>query len=131
MDIQTTNGALDFSRSDLVLASKRKTVAQALQTRLSTLLGTRPWDTSSGVDLLGKVFVKNPNLAVVSATLKAAIVDVVGVARLVSYSQTLTGRALSVTFQVETDGDPVETLQVSISTTDAARAQLTFVCHLV
>lgn len=130
-DLKTHGGALVLERGDLVmLDDARALVAQAIQARLSTLRGTRPWDASYGPDLLGQVFVKNPDLEAISALLKAEITSVAGVSRLLSYEQVLTGRAFSVTFTVEVEGDAAAAVTLQLSLSSAARAQLVFNAHL-
>lgn len=89
---------------DLQLVDGAARVAQQIKVTLLLFLGEWFLDTDFGVPYLEQVLVKNPNFAGVNALLRARILDVPGVTRIVSLSMDMNrqARTLSVTFSAET-----------------------------
>jgi len=89
---------------DLRLVDGAARVAQQIKVTLLLFLGEWFLDTDFGVPYLEEVLVKNPNFAGVNALLRARILDVPGVTRIVSLSMDMNrqARTLSVTFSAET-----------------------------
>jgi hypothetical protein len=65
-----------------------ETVWQRVMFRLRMLEGEWFLDNRLGIDYLGQVWVKNPDLAAIATKLKATILDTPGVAAIASYKQT-------------------------------------------
>lgn len=89
---------------DLQLVDGAARVAQQIKVTLLLFLGEWFLDTDFGVPYLEQVLVKNPNFAGVNALLRARILDVPGVTRIVSLAMDMDrqARTLSVTFSAET-----------------------------
>lgn len=116
MDIELdSNGDLSLTAEQLQLTSGAAEVAQRLDIALSVQLGEWFIDTTLGVRYFddgtaGSILVKNPDIPAIVAELKAIIVGVEGVDRLLSFVESFSTvlRSLSVTFSVlTTDGDNV------------------------
>lgn len=65
-----------------------ETVRQLVLIALRTMAGEWFLDNRLGIDYLGQVWVKNPDLTAVQTTMKATILGVPGVAGIASYTQT-------------------------------------------
>jgi hypothetical protein len=76
---------LKFINGDLVLINGSEEVEHLLRANLRTFLGEWFLDTRVGVPWHEEVFVKNPNLARVDATLKQVILETSGVLELQSF----------------------------------------------
>ncbi len=103
--------ALDAQTNDLVfdtngvlqLTSGPDLVAQRLRVRLNRLLGEWPLNITLGVDYLGTVLVKGPNIEAIRALFTEEISETPGVLSLTSLELVLAQRTLNVTFRVLTD----------------------------
>jgi hypothetical protein len=103
---------LDAATHDLVIATNgdlqmldgAQRVAQQIKVTLLAFLGEWFLDTSFGVPYLEEILVKNPRPAVINAILRARILDVPQVSRIVSLSLDFDRprRSLLVTFEADT-----------------------------
>lgn len=108
MDLLLTDtGDIDFSGGDFHTVTGAQEVVQRLRLALGVRQGEWALDLLFGVDWLGLVFVKNPQLSIIDAHLKSIIVGTEGVTRLLSYTSAITGRTLDVEFRALTDVDEV------------------------
>ncbi len=105
-------GDLLIAKGNLVLTddASGETTSQLVACRLRLFLGEWFLDTRLGVDYLGQILVKDPDLAAIGALLKATILATPGVASVTSYSQTYDSqrRSFSVTWAgTSTGGAPI------------------------
>jgi hypothetical protein len=86
-------------------------VAQAVVTRLRTMLGEWYQDPTIGIDYLGQVLVKNPNVATLQRYFSSQVAAVPGVATVNSVVCTFNAgtRTLSVNFRVTASDGTVVT----------------------
>lgn len=105
-----TTGDLALVDDDLALVEDLPSLAQRIKVALGVLLGEWLLDVTAGVDWIGSVLVRDPDLVAVEAILRARIVEVPGVDRIVSLDLDLDlERRLVVRFRVAaTRGDAVE-----------------------
>jgi hypothetical protein len=99
---------LDFSLDDggqMLGVQGAERIAQHVRTRIETRRGDWYLDTTVGVPYLEEIFVKDPDLTVIRASLVGEITDVPGVQRIVSLDLTFEAgtRTLIVDFEVLTD----------------------------
>lgn len=90
---------------DLVLCSDLDAIAQDCDASIRLVLGEWFLTPLEGLDWFGSILVKNPNLNVIRAQLRAVLLGVLGVKDVVALALNYTGsiRALVVTFTVNTD----------------------------
>jgi hypothetical protein len=74
----------DFAQTD---DTSGETTGQLVRIALKTLLGEWFLDTTRGLDYVGLIFVKNPDLAAVEASIKDLILSIPGVAGIPIYKQ--------------------------------------------
>jgi hypothetical protein len=105
-DIQIDETVRDIifdGQGRLLFVDGPELVAQRLRIRLRAHQGEWPPNLSLGIDYLGQVMVKAPDLAVIGALFRAAIVTTPGVDQLLSFELSLQpGRGLLVEFEVST-----------------------------
>lgn len=94
-----------------------ETTAQLVRCRLHMFLGEWFLDNTIGVDYIGKVFIKSPNLGQIAALLRGAILGTPGVLSLLSYSQSLNTatRKLTVTCSIKDDLNNIITIQEALT----------------
>lgn len=85
VDFETANGDLVLTGNNFTLVYDQYAVAQAVEATLNTHTGEWFLDDSFGVQYRDKIWVKNPDLSVVSALLLAAVRSVPGIIRIVEY----------------------------------------------
>lgn len=102
--LDPTTGDLDLSTGDIQFVTGDECIKQHLWIRLRLWFGEWFLDNSLGVDYLGKVLVKNPDLGRAETEIRRVILATQGVTRLVRYSQTYTpgSRTLHAAFVVQT-----------------------------
>lgn len=83
-------GDIDLSTARLVLVENREAVRQQLALRLSLRLGEWFLDTTAGIDWFNLVYVRGPNLGVISALFRERILSTPGVIRLESFTLAFT-----------------------------------------
>lgn len=95
---------ISIKNYDLELVSDQGQISQSLRIRLLLFRGEWFLDEGEGVPFYEDVFVKNPNLGAVEASLKARIMGTPGVTELISFSMDFdrAGRFLKVDFEVNT-----------------------------
>ena len=92
------------SRGGFATCSGPELVTQRLRIRLNRLLGEWFLDTSQGIDYLGEVFVKAPDLNVIRAMFVKEITATEGVVRLLELTlEQQVDRKLGLFFRVLTD----------------------------
>lgn len=98
------NGDIAFENSDLVLVKDADEVAQQLRIKLRFILGECAFNSTLGIDYFNQVFVGNPNISVVEAMLKKAILSVDGINNLISFALSYDRkiRTLNVAFSCDT-----------------------------
>lgn len=106
-DIMLTSDTHDLKMSrtgDLLLVDGAARVAQQVKVTLLTFLGEWFLDTDFGVPYIESILVKNPKMAAINAILRARIIDVPGVNRIITLVPTFDrpARALRVMFEVDT-----------------------------
>ena len=106
-DIQLDPGTHDLiiaPPGDLQLVDGAARVAQQIKVTLLLFFGEWFLDTSFGVPYLEDILVKNPKFAGINALLRARILDVPGVTRILALRMDFdrARRELSVTFTAET-----------------------------
>lgn len=108
LKLDLTTGNLARLNGDLCLTDdvSGETTQQRVLIRLRLFLGEWFLDTRKGTPYFEQIFVRNPNLGAIEASLKAVILETPGVVRLLSYSQTYdaSARSLSVDFEAEAEG---------------------------
>lgn len=89
---------------DLLLVDGAARVAQQVKVTLLTFLGEWFLDTDFGVPYIESILVKNPKMAAINAILRARIIDVPGVNRILTLTPTFDrpARALRVSFEIDT-----------------------------
>lgn len=96
-----SSGDLELQDDDLLLVTGSVSLAQRIRVSLDVLRGEWALDLSAGIDWLGSVLVKNPDLAFLDAIFRARIVEVPGVDRILSLELDLDeSRRLRVSFRV-------------------------------
>jgi hypothetical protein len=102
---------LDSSGHLVFHAETHRIVAQAVTTRLRTMLGEWYQDPSIGIDYLGQVLVKNPNVATLQRYFSSQIAAVQGVATVNSVICSFNAgtRTLSVNFKLTASDGTVVT----------------------
>ena len=85
-------------------------IAQKLKQRLSTQKGEWIFNINKGVDYLGQILVKDPDLSVVRAELLEAILDDDDgeIAKVLVFELDTDARTLTVAFRVATEDDAIE-----------------------
>lgn len=89
---------------DLLLVDGAARVAQQVKITLLMFLGEWFMDTDFGVPYIESILVKNPKMAAINAILRARIIDVPGVNRILTLTPTFDrpARALRVVFEIDT-----------------------------
>lgn len=95
---------LDIVNYDLQLVDGIDQVRQKIENRLQFFYGEWFLDNTQGVKLYETVFVKNPNLGLISSVMKSAILDTRDVNSILEYTQEYdpSARSLTVNFKVNT-----------------------------
>lgn len=101
--LKESGGALALERYNLVLVSGAAAARQRLTEKLRLLRGEYRYDTTQGVDYVGRVNVKNPDLLQISGLLKAVIGEDPEVGEITVFELTLDplARSLDVSFTVK------------------------------
>ena len=109
MDLLFTDNELQLdSHGRLRQVSGAELVAQRIRWVLNTHVGEWCWNTSVGVDYVGAVFRKAPDLDYVRDIIVAAVSGVQGVARVGSVEYSTSGRQFRISFAVTTsDGEVI------------------------
>lgn len=104
-----TFGELDLSRDDLYFVTGADAIAQQLLIRLRLVQGEWFLDTRVGVPYRSQIWVKNPNLAAITSTYRAAISSTPGVELLerLDLDFDASTRELSVDFSARLEGEDV------------------------
>lgn len=102
LDSDTNDLVLDDTGNLALVTDPVEEVAQRLRYRLQTIQGTWPLDLSMGVDYLGEVLVKAPDLALVRSEFVRVIGTTEGVTRIESLELDYDApdRHLALTFRV-------------------------------
>lgn len=104
LKLDNLTGDLAIVNGDLRLTDETNGEATAQRLRIRLRMWTGEWflDTREGLPFREEILKKNPDMSRVEALVKTRILDTKGVAKLVSYSQTLdkANRTLTVNFRV-------------------------------
>ncbi len=102
----TLAGDLDFSSGGLQIVEGPDEITQKLFTRLQFFLGEWFLDKRQGIPYYEKILIKNPDLVIVQAIFREAILETPGVTSLLDVIQTdleTATRKLSVRFAAQLD----------------------------
>ncbi len=102
----TLAGDLDFSNGGLQIVEGPDEIAQKLFTRLQFFLGEWFLDQRQGIPYYEKILIKNPDLVIIQAIFREAILETPGVTSLLDVIQTdleTATRKLSVRFAAQLD----------------------------
>ena len=106
---------LDITNFDLSLINELDYVRQKLAIRLQFFYGEYIYDTSKGVKYYDYVYIKNPDLDLVSDVLKATILDTTDVNEITEFELDYdpSARSMTVNFTVDTSyGTLTNTVEV-------------------
>lgn len=116
---QLTND-LVVEDSDLQLVQLDEAIRQSLFQRLRLFFGEWFLDTSKGVPYYQNIFVKNPNLDVVQATLLNTIQGTPGIEEILNFEYTAydpATRELGIAFQAKSTNGTIISVQTNIGGT--------------
>lgn len=104
LKLNTIEHDVAIERFDLQLVSGMDQISQSLRIRMMLFRGEWFLDVGEGVPFFSDIFVKNPNMGVVEAALKARIKGTPGVTELISFSVDFDkgNRSLVVSFEANT-----------------------------
>lgn len=112
--IMDANGDMTFGQSLQNFATGAQACAQNVVTTLRMYLGEWFLDTSKGVPWFQDILKKPENLALAEADLKAAILGVLGVNTILSFSFVQSGRGATVTVSLDTLYGNINGIQVTV-----------------
>jgi hypothetical protein len=102
-DLAFVNGDVVFDEtSNLVFVEDEALVAQRVEERLDEQLGEWSFDITQGLDYLGQIFVKAPNLEVVRALILDVVLGVPEVSTALVRLDTTEERTLLVSLDIST-----------------------------
>lgn len=102
---------------DLLMVDGAARIAQQVKVTLLMFLGEWFMNTDFGVPYVESILVKNPKMAAINAILRARILDVPGVNRVISLTPTFdrASRALRVVFEMDTAEGPSGPHNIALS----------------
>jgi hypothetical protein len=103
-------------RAALTDDASGETTAQHVRIRLRMFKGEWFLNKALGIDYIGQVFVKNPNMAAIASIFKNTILGTPGVSSIVTYNQTFNPatRSLLVVTTILTTSGATKTIEESI-----------------
>jgi len=115
MDIKlnTTTHDLTLSNGDLVLVDRVDAIQQHVKQRYLFFFGEWFLDNTKGVPYYQSIFVKNPNLDLIDATLRNVALQTPGILQLNSFDFGYDNatRTISPSFQAESSDGPINFLE--------------------
>lgn len=111
------DGDMTLTAGRFVWAEDAAAIAQSIKMRLQFFLGEWFADESAGILDFTTVFVKAPNIAIVSERFRTEIINTPGVNDLLEFTATFnrSARQFNVSFRVDTDlGELTDTAAVTV-----------------